>query len=159
MLLKLALQFAFPTFEVRKKRKTKPMKRIKFTALGFKMNFNTLIVVTGLMLFILGIIAFLGYIDEKYSTLVGLSAIFTMFPQFRTYFYKNYFLWNKRGGQIKVNSKAKRLIFKEIASVQFEDDNLIVLKKDNTHLDFPLKDINQQDIIKLETILKTLIKN
>lgn len=135
------------------------MKRIKFTALGFKMNFNTLIVVIGLVLFILGIIAFLGYIDEKYSTLVGLSAIFTMFPQFRTYFYKNYFLWNKRGGQIKVNSKAKRLIFKEIASVQFENDNLILLKKDTTHLDFPLKGINQQDIIKLETILKTLIKN
>ena len=135
------------------------MKRIKFTELGFKKNLNTLIPVIGLVLFIIGIIAFLGYIDEKYSTLVGLSAIFTMFPQFRTYFNKNYFLWNKRAGQIKVNSKAKRLIFKEIASVQFENDNLKLLKKDNTYLDFPLNDINQEDIKKLEQILKTLIKN
>ncbi|MFD2908173.1 hypothetical protein ACFSX9_05440 [Flavobacterium ardleyense] len=135
------------------------MKRIKFTELGFKKNLNTLIPVFGLVLFILGIIAFLGYIDEKYSALAYLSILFTSFPQMRTNFYKNYFIWNKSDAQIKVNSKAKQILFKEISSVQFENNNLILLKKDNTQLDFPLKNINLEDIKKLEEILKALIKN
>ncbi|WP_322550791.1 hypothetical protein [Flavobacterium psychraquaticum] len=135
------------------------MKRIHFTELGFKKNFDTFIMILGVICLIIGLVAVFGFLNSRLAGLAGFSAVLTTFPQMRTYFYKNYFLWNKRGGQIKVNSKSKRLIFKEIASFQLENNNLILLKKNNSHLDFQLNDINQDDIKKLEQILETLIKN
>ena len=135
------------------------MKRIKFTELGFKKNFDTFIMILGVICLIIGLVAVFGFLNSRLAGLAGFSAVLTTFPQMRTYFYKNYFLWNKRGGQIKVNSKSKRLIFNEFASFQLENNNLILLKKNNSHLEFQLNDINQDDIKKLEQILKTLIKN
>lgn len=135
------------------------MKRIHFTELGFKKNFDTFIMILGVICLIIGLVAGFGFLNSRLVGLAGFSAVLTTFPQMRTYFYKNYFLWNKRGGQIKVNSKSKRLIFNEIASFQLENNNLILLKKNNSHLEFQLNDINQDDIKKLEQILETLIKN
>lgn len=135
------------------------MKRIHFTELGFKKNFDTFIMILGVICLIIGLVAVFGFLNSRLAGLAGFSAVLTTFPQMRTYFYKNYFLWNKRGGQIKVNSKSKRLIFNEIESFQLENNNLILLKKNNSHLEFQLNDINQDDIKKLEQILKTLIKN
>ena len=135
------------------------MKRIHFTELGFKKNFDTFIMILGVICLIIGLVAVFGFLNSRLAGLAGFSAVLTTFPQMRTYFYKNYFLWNKRGGQIKVNSKSKRLIFNKIASFQLENNNLILLKKNNSHLEFQLNDINQDDIKKLEQILKTLIKN
>lgn len=135
------------------------MKRIHFTELGFKKNFDTFIMILGVICLIIGLVAVFGFLNSRLAGLAGFSAVLTTFPQMRTYFYKNYFLWNKRGGQIKVNSKSKRLIFNEIASFQLENNNLILLKKNNSHLEFQLNDINQDDIKKLEQILETLIKN
>ena len=135
------------------------MKRIEFTELGFKKNFDTLIIILGVICLIIGLIAVFGFLNSRLSGLAGFSAVLTTFPQIRTYFYKNYFIWNKRGGQIKVNSKSKRLIFNEIATFQLEDNNLTLLKKNNTQLDFQLNDINQEDTKRLQEILKSLIKN
>ena len=135
------------------------MKRIHFTELGFKKNFDTFIMILGVICLIIGLVAVFGFLNSRLAGLAGFSAVLTTFPQMRIYFYKNYFIWNKRGGQIKVNSKSKRLIFNEIASFQLENNNLILLKKNNSHLEFQLNDINQDDIKKLEQILKTLIKN
>ena len=135
------------------------MKRIHFTELGFKKNFDTFIMILGVICLIIGLVAVFGFLNSRLAGLAGFSAVLTTFPQMRTKKKKNYFLWNKRGGQIKVNSKSKRLIFNEIASFQLENNNLILLKKNNSHLEFQLNDINQDDIKKLEQILKTLIKN
>ena len=110
------------------------MKRIHFTELGFKKNFDTFIMILGVICLIIGLVAVFGFLNSRLAGLAGFSAVLTTFPQMRTYFYKNYFLWNKRGGQIKVNSKSKRLIFNEIASFQLENNNLILLKKNNSHL-------------------------
>lgn len=112
------------------------MKRIHFTELGFKKNFDTFIMILGVICLIIGLVAGFGFLNSRLVGLAGFSAVLTTFPQMRTYFYKNYFLWNKRGGQIKVNSKSKRLIFNEIASFQLENNNLILLKKNNSHLEF-----------------------
>ena len=135
------------------------MKRIHFTELGFKKNFDTFIMILGVICLIIGLVAVFGFLNSRLAGLAGFSAVLTTFPQMRTYFYKNYFLWNKRGGQIKVNSKSKRLIFNEIATFQLEDNNLTLLKKNNTQLDFQLNDINQEDTKRLQEILKSLIKN
>lgn len=135
------------------------MKRIKFTELGFKKNIDTLIVIIGIVCLIIGLIGVFGFLNQRFSGLAGFSAVLTTFPQLRTYFYKNYFLWNKRGGIIKINSKSKSLVFKEIASYSIENDKLIILKKNKTHLDFPLKDIDKKDIEKIDGILKSYIKD
>jgi hypothetical protein len=134
------------------------MKRIKFTELGFKKNFDSVVVIVGIICLIIGLIAVFGFLNQKFSGLAGFSAVLTTFPQLKTYFYKNYFLWNKRGGTIKINSKSKTLVFKEIASHSIEDDVLTIFKKNKTQLDFPLKDINKEDIEKVEGILNNFIK-
>ncbi len=134
------------------------MTKIKFTELGFKKNLDSLIVILGIVCLIIGLIAVFGFLDQRLSGLAGFSAVLTTFPQLKTYFYKNYFLWNKRGGTLKINSKSKSIVFKEIASYSIENDKLIILKKNKTHLDFPLKDIDKEDIGKIEGILKSLIK-
>lgn len=134
------------------------MTKIKFTELGFKKNLDSLIVILGIVCLIIGLIAVFGFLDQRLSSLAGFSAVLTTFPQLKTYFHKNYFLWNKRGGTIKINSKSKSIIFKEIASYSIENDKLIILKKNKTHLNFSLKDIYKEDIGKIEGILKSLIK-
>lgn len=134
------------------------MKRIKFTELGFKKDFNSAVVLAGIICLIIGLIAVFGFLNQKFSALAGFSAVLTTFPQLKTYFYKNYFLWNKRGGTIKINSKGKALAFKEIASYLIKDDVLTIFKKNKTQLDFPLKDINKEDIEKVEGILNNFIK-
>mgnify|MGYP000149031972 CR=1 FL=1 len=133
------------------------MKRIKFTELGFKKNIDTLIIIIGIICLIIGLIGVFGFLNQRFSGLAGLSAVLTTFPQLRTYFYKNHFLWNKRGGTIKINSKSKTIVFKDIASHEIENNMLIILNKDKTRLDFPLNDINLEDIKKLEIILKSHI--
>ncbi|MFD2908172.1 hypothetical protein ACFSX9_05430 [Flavobacterium ardleyense] len=134
------------------------MKRIKFTELGFKKNFDTLIAVLGFVLFIIGMVASLGYSDEKYATLVSLSAIFILFPHIKNFFYKNYFLWNKKGGNIKINSKSKNIVFSELDFYEFNENKLSMIKKNKTNLEFSLLDIHQEDILKLKEILEKYIK-
>ena len=134
------------------------MKRIKFTELGFKKDFDSLIVILGIICLVIGLIAVFGYLDQRLSGLAGFSAVLTTFPQLRTYFYKNYFLWNKRGGTIKINSKNKSIVFKEIISYSIEDDKLIIIEKNKTKLDFLLTDINKEDVEKIEGIFKSHIK-
>lgn len=134
------------------------MTKIKFTELGFKKNIDTFIVILGIVCLIIGLIAVFGFLNQRFSGLAGFSAVLTTFPQLKTYFYKNYFLWNKRGGTIKINSKSKTIVFKEIVSIVIKNDTLIILKKDKTQLDFLLTDIEKKDIEKIEEILKSHIK-
>ena len=134
------------------------MTKIKFTELGFKKYIDTFIVILGIVCLIIGLIAVFGFLNQRFSGLAGFSAVLTTFPQLKTYFYKNYFLWNKRGGTIKINSKSKTIVFKEIVSIVIKNDTLIILKKDKTQLDFLLTDIEKKDIEKIEEILKSHIK-
>ncbi|MDD3005764.1 hypothetical protein [Flavobacterium sp.] len=134
------------------------MKRIKFTELGFKKNFDSLIVIVGIVCLIIGLIAVFGFLNQRFSGLAGFSAVLTTFPQLKTYFYKNYFLWNKRGGTIKINSKGKTIVFNKTESYLIENDKIILFKKNKTHIEFSLKDINKEDIEKVEGILNNFIK-
>lgn len=135
------------------------MKRIKFTELGFKKDLDTLIVVIGIVFLIIGMIAGFGYLDNRFMGLAGLSAVFTTFPQLKNLFYNNHFVWNKKGGTLKLNSKSKSITFSEIVSIQKEENKLTILKKDKTQLIFSSNGINSDDIDKLNEILKKHIKN
>lgn len=134
------------------------MKRIKFTELGFKKNWNTLIVVAGIVCLIFGLIAVFGYIDSRYSGLAGFSAALTTFPQLKSYFYKNSFVWNKKGGNIKINSKSKNIVFSEFYSFEINESQLLFTKKNKTQLEFSLNEINNDDITKLKEVLEINIK-
>lgn len=133
------------------------MKRIKFTELGFKKNFNTLIVVIGIICMIIGLIAGFGFGNERLMSLGGLSVVLTTFPQLRNSFYKNSFLWNKKGGNIKINSKSKNILFSELDFYEFNENQLSIIKKNKTNLEFSLLDIHQEDILKLKEILEKYI--
>lgn len=134
------------------------MKRIKFTELGFKKNWNTLIVVAGIVCLIIGLIAVFGYIDRRYSGLAGFSAVLTTFPQLKSFFYKNSFVWNKKGGNIKINSKSKNIVFSEFYSFEINESQLLFTKKNKTQLEFSLNNINNDDIAKLKEVLEINIK-
>lgn len=134
------------------------MKRIKFTELGFKKDFDTLIVIIGIICLIIGMIAGLGFINKKLMSLAGLSAVIILFPHFKNFFYKNYFIWNKKGGNIKINSKTGNIVFSEIENVDLNESQLIFIKKSKNKLVFNLSDINSEDINKLKVILAKHIK-
>lgn len=135
------------------------MKRIKFTELGFKKNLDTLIVVIGIICLVVGLVGIFIYPESKYGSLAGLSAGIINYPLLKTLFYKNYFYWNKKGGSLKINSKSKNIVFSEMDSFEFSENQLILSKKNKTQLEFSLNDINLEDISKLKEIIVKHIKN
>ena len=135
------------------------MKRIKFTELGFKKNLDTLIVVVGIICLVVGLIGLFVYPESKMGSLAAISASLTTFPQFKNYFFKNYFVWNKKGGSLKINSKSKSISFSEIDNFQFEEEKLILTKKNKNKFDFKLSDINVEDADNLKIILAKYINN
>ncbi len=135
------------------------MKRIKFTELGFKKNLDTLIVVIGIICLVVGFVGIFIYPESKYGSLAGLSAGIINYPLLKTLFYKNYFYWNKKGGSLKINSKSKSISFSEIDNFQFEEEKLILTKKNKNKFDFKLSDINVEDVDNLKIILAKYINN
>lgn len=135
------------------------MKRIKFTELGFKKNLDTLIVVIGIICLVVGLVGIFIYPESKYGSLAGLSAGIINYPLLKTLFYKNYFYWNKKGGSLKINSKSKSISFSEIDNFQFEEEKLILTKKNKNKFDFKLSDINVEDVDNLKIILAKYINN
>jgi hypothetical protein len=130
------------------------MKRIKFTELGFKKNLDTLIVVVGIILAIIGSLAFFSDKYKNLWILLNLGSAIGLFPHFKNFFYKNYFVWNKKGGNIKINSKSKSVVFSEIESFNFEVNELIIEHKNKTQLTFSLDNIDKKYIFELEKVLQ-----
>lgn len=135
------------------------MKRIKFTALGFKKDFDTLIVVIGIICLVVGLVGIFIHPESKYGSLAGLSTVFTLYPHYKNLFYKNYFYWNKKGGNLKINSKTGNIVFSELENVNLIESQLIFIKKSKNKLIFNLSEINSEDINKLKIILENYIKN
>lgn len=134
------------------------MKRIKFTELGFKKNFDTLIVIVGIICLSIGLVGVFAYSENKFIPLAGLSVVFTTYPQLKNFFYSNYFVWNKTGGNIKINAKSKNIVFSEIESFQQDENKLTIIKKNKNYLDFSLNNVNLDDINSLNDILSKYIK-
>jgi hypothetical protein len=134
------------------------MKRIKFTELGFKKNLDTLIVIIGIICLVIGLIGIFAYPESKFGSLAGFSAVLITFPQFKIFFYENYFVWNKKGGNIKINYKRKNIIFTELKTFEFNKNQLLISKKNKNQLGFNLNEINSEDITKLKEILEKHIK-
>lgn len=130
------------------------MKRIKFTELGFKKNLDSLIVIIGFILFIIGFTALFGIFNEKLSSLAGLAALLILYPQTKNFFFKNYIFWNKKGGSMKLNYKSFSFQFEDIKNIAIENEKLLIDLKNGSSKEFSIIDINQEDLNNLLMILK-----
>ena len=128
------------------------MQRVKFIELGFKKNLDTLIVCLGILCLITGVTSLFLSPSSKLSSLSGFSAVLVMFPQFKIFFYKRHIVWNKVGGNIKINTKSKRFLFSDIENVVFENKKLVLNRKNKSQMNFSLSDIHADDISKLKEI-------
>lgn len=128
------------------------MQRVKFIELGFKKNLDTLIVFIGILCLVIGVTSLFLSPSSKLSSLSGFSAVLVMFPQFKSFFYKRHIVWNKMGGNIKINTKSKRFLFSDIENVVFENKKLVLNQKNKSQMIFSLSDIHADDISKLKEI-------
>ena len=126
--------------------------------IGFKKNLDTVIVIVGIICLVVGLIGIFIYPANKFGALAGMSAALTTFPQFKNFFFKNYFVWNKKGGNLKINSASKSIVFSELKSFEFNEKQLLINKKNKNQLEFSLNDINKEDITNLKGILEKHIK-
>ncbi len=71
----------------------------------------------------------------------------------KIFWYRNYFQWNKIGGNIKINKfLPKNFTFDNIKNVAFESDKLTIEKYDGDPIVFSTAKIAAQSLIKLEAI-------
>ena len=135
--------------------KTTKMKRIKFDNLQANWFFISLIVLSMICLLIgsFELIPFENPIINKRIAAVGFAsqAIFIS----RTFWYKNYLQWNKKGIFIRINSfSGKSIAFKTIDKTKIENNVLTISKKDGVTFDFNLNGIDENDSKKLNDIIK-----
>ncbi|WP_445711007.1 hypothetical protein [Flavobacterium sp.] len=128
------------------------MQRVKFIELGFKKNLDTLIVCLGILCLVIGLTSLFLFPSSKLSGLSGFSAVLVMFPQFKSFFYKRHIVWNKVGGNIKINTKSKHFLFSDIENVVFENEKLVLNRKNKSQMIFSLSNIHADDISKLKEI-------
>ena len=131
------------------------MKRIKFDNLQANWFFISLIVLSMICLLIgsFELIPFENPIINKRIAAVGFAsqAIFIS----RTFWYKNYLQWNKKGIFIRINSfSGKSIAFKTIDKTKIENNVLTISKKDGVTFDFNLNGIDENDSKKLNDIIK-----
>lgn len=128
------------------------MLRVKFIELGFKKNLDTLIVLIGILCLVIGLTSLFIFPSSKLSSLSGFSAALIMFPQFKGFFYKRHIVWNKMGGNITINTKSKHFVFSDIDNVVFENEKLILNRKNKSQIIFSLSNIHVDDINRLKEI-------
>ncbi|MGV7104954.1 hypothetical protein [Flavobacterium sp. U410] len=129
------------------------MKRIKFTELGFKKNYNTLIFCIGFIFLVIGNLATFEIINSKLKILNGISILLIFYPQAKNLFYKNYIYWNAKGGNIRLNSKSCSFEFENIRNVEINNEKLVLVMR-NKSKEFSINDINKDDVNKLISLLK-----
>lgn len=128
------------------------MQRVKFIELGFKKNFDTLIACIGILCLVIGVTSLFLFPSSRLSGLSGFSAALVMFPQFKSFFYKRHIVWNKMGGNIKINTKSKRFLFSDLENVVFTNEKLALNYKNKSQMNFSLSNIHEDDIHKLKEI-------
>jgi hypothetical protein len=76
----------------------------------------------------------------------------------RMFWFRNYFQWNKKGANIRINSfLGKSLNFEEISTVELTDKMLKITKSSGNKLAFDLNHIADEDVQKLHQIIVKLI--
>lgn len=72
----------------------------------------------------------------------------------RMFWFRNYFQWNKKGANIRINSfLGKSLNFEEIIKTELTDKVLKITKSSGNKLAFDLNHIADEDVQKLHRII------
>ena len=73
----------------------------------------------------------------------------------RFIWHKNYFQWNKKGTYIRINSwVGKSIKFDQIKSIEMNEKDLIITKKNGNKFKIQLNDILKSDVQKLNEIIR-----
>lgn len=130
------------------------MKRIKFDNLQSNWFFISLMVlsITCLLIGSFELITFENPIVNKRIAAIGFASQAVFFS--RTFWYKNYLQWNKKGMFIRINSfSGKSIAFETIESTTLENNLLTIFKKDGKSFNFNLSAIDENDSKKLYDLI------
>ena len=134
--------------------KTTKTKRIKFDNIQANCFFISLIVVS-LICLVIGsfeLIPFQNPIINKRIRAIGFASQALFFS--RSFWYKNYLQWNKKGMFLRINSfSGKSIAFKTIESTKLENNLLTIYKNDGNSFAFDLSAIDKNDSKKLNAII------
>ena len=130
------------------------MKRIKFDNIQANWFLTSLIVLSLICLMVgsFELITFENPIINKRISAIGFASQALFFS--RTFWYKNYLQWNKKGMFIRINSfSGKSIAFKTIESTKLENNLLTIYKNDGNSFAFDLSAIDENDSKKLYDII------
>ncbi len=136
------------------------MKRIHFD--NMRNKFWIAIFLLSVICFIIGIFEPIEFSNKdlnKYTMKIGF--LLQAFYFSRMFWYKNYIQWNKKSANLRINSFwGKSLTFDQIRATEFNEDKLIITKKNGKKITLDLNEIAESDKEKLnEIIIKNTIAN
>lgn len=131
------------------------MKRIKFDNLSKDWKLRLLIIFSIIFLFI-GIFEIPIFNNSRFNELlIKIGFLFQVLFFGRMFVYKNYVQWNKKGIYIKVNRfLGTNLSFDDIAKIDYQNDTILIKKKNDKEILINLHNIHPSDTLNLFEIIR-----
>ena len=131
------------------------MKRIKFDNLSKDWKLRLLIIFSINFLFI-GIFEIPIFNNSRFNELlIKIGFLFQVLFFGRMFVYKNYVQWNKKGIYIKVNRfLGTNLSFDDIAKIDYQNDTILIKKKNDKEIPINLHNIHPSDTLNLFEIIR-----
>ena len=131
------------------------MKRIKFDNLSKDWKLRLLIIFSIIFLFI-GIFEIPIFNNSRFNELlIKIGFLFQVLFFGRMFVYKNYVQWNKKGIYIKVNRfLGTNLSFDDIAKIDYQNDIILIKKKNDKEIPINLHNIHPSDTLNLFEIIR-----
>lgn len=136
------------------------MKDIKYSKLYFNdLNSKSGVIIAVLMLLclVLYFVAVFSETENSYTRfLLPFSNIMVIFIFGRTWLYRNSVQWNKKGMTLKIKQTfiGTSFLFEDVKLIKTENKQLEILLRTNEVLKFDLTHIKENEIEKLENIIK-----
>ena len=131
------------------------MKRIKFDNLSENWKLKLLVICSIIFLF-LGIFEISVFNDSSLNkSFIKIGFLFQVLFFGRMFVYKNYVQWNKKGIYIKVNRfLGTNLSFDDIAKIDYQNDTILIKKKNDKEILINLHNIHPSDTLNLFEIIR-----
>mgnify|MGYP003609989001 CR=1 FL=1 len=131
------------------------MKRIKFDNLSEDWKLRLLIIFSIIFFFIV-IFEIPIFNNSRFNEfLIKIGFLFQVLFFGRMFVYKNYVQWNKKGIYIKVNRfLGTNLSFDDIAKIDYQNDIILIKKKNDKEIPINLHNIHPSDTLNLFEIIR-----
>lgn len=128
--------------------------RIKFEQID-KSWFLIALLILSVVFIILGFFEILKFDNPKINRIIGaLGHTFLILFFSRSFWFKNYVQWNRKGIVIKIKSfLGKSIAFEDIKESIFEDGKLTIYKRDVLKIEFNLSHLEENDSLRLNEII------